>query len=485
MRLIPRNAARLKRGGPASHGGRHQRGQSMFELVVVVVIMTALAAIVIRFIQYEATRMRANAYGQDASQMAVGTRGYIAGVQDGTAAPGTYAGVNWLKPPACGGLASNPAAGYVPCSYSGGALGSSYSTTVTLDPVTKTAEARTSFLVPIDTTGPAGLASFAAMTAQAARAQQTLPANGTFYSVFANAPVTATSQPAVGAIAAADRGRVLVVVSNAPSQDIFLRTDGTNQMLADLNVGGNSIANAKNGTYSGTVSTDVLNASGGINDSGTLGVSGQATMYGNLTVNGSSAVQGNSWVAGDTTLNKSLHVMGWAKVDSSLEVDGDLWMPSGATAHLQGPVIQGVYGGANNVVISNGVVAANDVNLGSIGRYASQGFYNWQTLVLNSAANVAKPNCSAVAGGTSTPRIIAMLQGTGSVSDTVYGGSAPLTNSQVAVNDMGSYWQLVPTINGVQYQMTTSVGGGGTTVNFTKTARSGSGMVVTYLVQCG
>lgn len=456
--------------------------------MVGVVLLAMVSVLLYQWWQTEAQRERANAYGQVAAQVAVGLRGYIASVQQSAAAGtftggGPYAGVTWLKSPSCGGLATNPPAGFVPCAFTGGALGAGYSTTITYTAATKTVEARTSFVVPIDMGGVAGLASFAAQTAQAARAQQALPANGTFYTVFANSPVSATAQTPPDSIAAADRGRVLVIASNAPSQDLWLRTDGTNQMLADLNVGGNSVANAKDGTFSGNVEALSGLLHGNLQVNGTGTVNGNLTTASNLQVSGTANINQNLTVTGNSTVGGSSNVGGNSQVNGTSAVAGEFWANS--NSHLQGTVIQGAFGAPNNVVIQNGVVAANDVSLASIGRYASQGFYNWQTVVLNSPANVNKPNCSAVAGGTSTPRIIAVLQGTGAVSDTVYGGNAPLTTAQVAVNDMGGYWQLVPTIDGVQYQMTTSSGGGGTTVNFNKTARTGGGMIVTYLVQCG
>lgn len=449
--------------------------------MVGVVLLAMVSVLLYQWWQTEAQRERANAYGQVAAQVAVGLRGYIASVQQSAASgtftgAGPYTGVDWLKSPSCGGLASNPPAGFVPCAFTGGALGASYSTTITYTPATKTVETRTSFVVPIDAGGVAGLASFAAQTALAARAQQALPANGTFYTVFANTPVNATAQTPPGSIAAADRGRVLVIASNAPSQDLWLRTDGTNQMLADLNVGGHSVANAKDGTFSGGIEA----MSGLLH--GNLQVNGTGTVNGNLTT------ASNLQVSGTASINQDLAVNGNSTVNGGSNIGGNVWTggymtigtPSAPTSlNVNGPV------SVQQDLYVAGAADTNDVNIRAIGRYASQGFYNWQTLVLNSPTNISKPTCSAVAGGTSTPRIIAVLQGTGSVPDTAYGGSAPLTTAQVAVNDMGAYWQLVPTVNGVQYRMTTSSGGGGTTVNFNKTARTGSGLIVTYLTQCG
>jgi hypothetical protein len=165
--------------------------------------------------------------------------------------PYSVTGVDWLKPPTCGGLAGNPAKGFVPCSFTGGRLAPAFSTTITQTPATNTIEARTSFFVPKLGANPKNVGVVAAKVADAAMAQQTSPANGTFFMVYANTPVTANAPVSVSAVNPTDRGRVLVIENNAPSNDVFLRTDGTNSMLADLNVGGHSLANAKNGEFNG------------------------------------------------------------------------------------------------------------------------------------------------------------------------------------------------------------------------------------------
>jgi hypothetical protein len=71
-----------------------------------------------------------------------------------------------------------------------------------------------------------------------------------FTNYLSNVPVTAndlTQQLAtMNNPASPDFGRVLLIASNAPSQDLWLRVDGTNQMLANLNMGGNDLINARN-----------------------------------------------------------------------------------------------------------------------------------------------------------------------------------------------------------------------------------------------
>lgn len=239
--------------------GKHaQRGQylvaALLALVIVAFILANFAMVAMRNYQ----QGRANAQGAALAQFGVGLRGYIANVQGGQITmpsnPYTIAGVNWLKAPTCGGLAGNPPEGFVPCSFTGGEYGTSYTTTILQTPATNSIAANTSFVVPPENgRSVQSAANFASKVVFATLAQQTLPINGMFLDAFANAPANATSQPNPAAILPANRGRVVLYASNAPSNDIWLRVDGTNKMLADLNMGGNSIQNAKNADFAGDV----------------------------------------------------------------------------------------------------------------------------------------------------------------------------------------------------------------------------------------
>jgi len=233
-------------------------------MLIGVVLATALVAMALAtYFKWQQTQYYndlANQEGAALAQYGVGIRGFIAAVQGGSQTlpgnPYTVAGINWLKPPSCGGLAANPVQGYVPCTFSGGPLAPSYSTTVTQVPATNSIESRTWFLVPMYGDNPAERSTMAAKVAFATLAQQTLPSNGTFLTAYSNSPIGSTAPVTVSAINAADRGRVLLIANNSPSNDVFLRVDGTNQMLADLNVGGHSIKNAKDIHASGTVQID-------------------------------------------------------------------------------------------------------------------------------------------------------------------------------------------------------------------------------------
>ncbi|MGH8159364.1 MAG: hypothetical protein ACREPQ_14685 [Rhodanobacter sp.] len=238
---------------------RQQQGQTVIGVAIAAALFAGLLAVWFTVQQRQQVDNLANSEGASLAQFAVGLRGFVAAVQGGSQTmpsnPYTVAGVNWLKPPTCGGLATNPAAGYVPCSFTALPLGPSFSTTTTLTPATLLIDARTNFIVPVygGASQGASEAIMAAKIVSATLSQQSLPANGTFLTAYANTPVTATAPVTASAIAAADRGRVLLIADNAPSNDVFLRVDGTNKMLADLNMGGNSLQNAKDGSFAGSV----------------------------------------------------------------------------------------------------------------------------------------------------------------------------------------------------------------------------------------
>lgn len=430
-----------------------QRGQAVIGMVIAVGLLALAMVGVLRLWKESQVESAAKRYGQTLSQFAIGARGFVAAVQSGDRSlpsnPYVANGFAWLKAPACGGLTGNPVDGFIPCTFDGGALGSSYQTSVTLTPATSAVESRTNFFVPKSMVGDDGAGALAASVANAALTQQ-LPANGTFYTVYANSPTNATAPTPVSSISATNRGRVLLIVNNAPSQDPWLRTDGTNRMLADLNAGGHSLVGAKDGAFSGNLDAVSATLRGNLQVNGTGTVNGDLrtasnfSAAGNASINGSSAVQGDSWVAGDTTLNKSLNVNGWGKINGGLTVN-----PPSA---------------GQNAADFNGNIKANDVYISSIGRFASQSFYDLQVFTGATAYNVTKPNCSAVAHQPSTPQIFASMQTTGSAT----GGDA-LYDARAIVYDYGSYWQVRPWVNRSVFTLTQTGSGETIQVGLNKT----------------
>lgn len=247
---------------------RKQRGELLLATLFALVLIAGAVTLYMRFEANRHVINIAKKEGEALSQFVVGLRGFMAAVQaDPGLMPGAdQVGVNWLKPPSCGGRASNPQTGYVPCHFSGGTFGPSYRTQFQLDPVTNEAEMRMHFIAPrLGTTGTDGtsanngrgrLVTLASHVVNTALAGQANPSNGVFFSAFANVPINANAPMSMGTNPGGNAGRVVVVVTNSPSHDIFLRTDGTNVMLANLNMGQMSIANAMDAEFLGDVRID-------------------------------------------------------------------------------------------------------------------------------------------------------------------------------------------------------------------------------------
>lgn len=251
------NRPRL-RSGPRF--ARQQRGYALLAASLGVVLFSFVVLMGVREDQRRLFYRQATAEGAQAAQFAAGIRGLMARVQaEPSLMPGGVAtGVAWLKAPSCGGLSSNPPEGYVPCSYHGGIFGNDYRTTFTRDPATNFIEARTTFVIPLLANAPERKILYADTLVSGALSGQSAPNNGIFFNAFANVPVAANApgNPASMSTASPDAGRVVMVASNAPSNDIHLRVDGTNQMLANLNMGGMSIGNARDARFTGDVRVD-------------------------------------------------------------------------------------------------------------------------------------------------------------------------------------------------------------------------------------
>ena len=241
---------------------KRQRGYAMLiGLVAVLGLAGSGMAAYVWYAERALTETFTETEGQALSQFGVGLRGYVASVQANPALlPGNNAwnfGVDWLKPPTCNGvptgLPTNPPEGFVPCQFTGQSLGRLYDTQIQRDPMTNAIVARTRFMVPTLGGEPARRTMTAERIATAALRQQSLPANGMFYEVWGNVGMNANGPHAPPAPLPGNVGRVLMFVSNAPSNDIWLRTDGTNRMLANLNAGGFSIANARDARFSGDI----------------------------------------------------------------------------------------------------------------------------------------------------------------------------------------------------------------------------------------
>ena len=244
----------MNRGQSSVGGARGQRGNAVIAALIGIAIVGALAVAWLRLAEQQRQDDMAKDAGRSVAQFAVGLRGFVSAVQanNGLAFASPRVGVDWLKPPACGGLPTNPVVGFLPCNYRAGGIGKDFSSTVTVDPTTNVVEARMNYLVPAGRDQGSRVAAAREVALQA-RANQVSGSGTSFFQAWANVPVTATAPASPTVAPGADAGRVLLVINNAPSNDVWLRTDGTNRMLANLNMGGNSIGNARDGAFAGNV----------------------------------------------------------------------------------------------------------------------------------------------------------------------------------------------------------------------------------------
>jgi len=362
---------------------RKQHGFSLLGVLLGLGVSAAVATVAMELQHRQFMDDLATEAGTDLASLALGMRGFIAAAQNNPALipGGVVAGVNWLKPPTCGGAATNPAQGYIPCSfpsYNGfdTPFGVNFSTQFTRNAATNLITARTTYIpttLPLNRRGAA-----AARVAVTAARQDTSPATGLFTTYLSNVPTAANDASGRNAVisnaASPDFGRVLAVVENAPSNDIYLRTDGTTTMLGVLNMGLQNITNAKDITATGNISAD-----------GTLNVG-----------------QGIGVSSGDVTL-----VSGNVKTTNSINGDG------------------------RGIVIADDVHISDMANGFGVAPRMSQAVFDVQ--VKSNWDIVNKPSCPT---GLGNPQIFASIQ------DVSLDSGEPIHGSRIIAQDMGGVWQV-------------------------------------------
>lgn len=277
-------------------------------LLLAISVALTMIPIAMQNYLHQIVDQEAAASGKQLADLALGVQSFIVAAQSNPALiPGApVTGSAWLKPPSCGGLATNPAKGYIPCSFpSYGAndtlFNANYTTYFTNN--AGLIEARTTLKVQF-LGDPRNGSTIAAKIANAAMGSSASAGGGgnTFFQAYANAPYT-TNASSVVPYGNPNYGRVTLVTSNASSQSIFLRVDGTNQMLANLNMGGNDLINAKN-----------INASGNATIAGNVTASAFQTNPGggqfNSDQGGSLELGGNNGTAGSGTPYVDFHLAG-------------------------------------------------------------------------------------------------------------------------------------------------------------------------------
>ena len=432
---------------PSSHppGARRQRGETLIGLLLATGIAAAALGVAIEMQQRAQERLDAQHGGVLLAQTADGLRRLISAVPGNPAMlpTGPQTGVNWLKPSTCGGLATNPPQGFVPCSFGDNFWTPAFSTTFTN--VAGRVEARLTFVVPTIYSRPrAGV--LADIIAEHANANLTTsvvnaPAPGVitpgFVTVMSHVPVGAndlTGRLTIRSnVADPDFARLVVSVSNDPSTDAFLRTDGTNRMNAALNLNNNNLVNGNNlQAVSATLSGD-LDAQ-------------NATLVHGLTADRVSLRSGSTGAALGTACISNGDVVA-APDGQLLSCQDGRWFGAGVS------VVRNV-GDACTRPGSYGEMQSDGTGMiCQAGRWIPLqsrmgGMVQMASFLVGDGALIAKPNCASL-GPTVLPRIFVMPREwhAAGVNLTQAGGNIiarPVTPSvyRFAAIDRGSDWEV-------------------------------------------
>lgn len=367
------------------------------------------------------TQADARSTGSDLAEYALGMRTFIANAQANPALlpPAPVVGANWLKSPVCGGLPTNPPDGYIPCNFGniGGfdtLFNANYTTTFTRNPATNFIEARATF-IPV-TSDPSRSGNVADAIVNTAREGSPTQVTGLFINYMSNVPTAANDMTGRLAVmsnpASPDFGRVLMIVSNSPSSDLWLRTDGTNQMLATLNVGGNDIANANN-----------IQASGNVQAGGTLQAGNDLRVLNNASVANDASVGRDFSVGQDAIVGRDTVTARDAVVGRNVVVaDGNVLVTNQNN------------GDATGIVVADDVIATDAALSNGAAPRMSQGIYEARVITGN-PTDISKPSCPSSG---SVPQIFTSFQSVASPD------GFPIHGSNIRVTNNGGSWRVEP-----------------------------------------
>jgi len=201
--------------------------QNGFTMLMVLPMMAIMGVIMVQgYVQLQKSmeRDRARTIGNRTVMVNNAIRALLA--QEGpTLTTGTRTGVNWLKPAGCGGTASQR---YLDCSLMEPLpYGLTFRTEITQHGAWVEAVTTLGPILAVDGSSRDELAGLAVLTANGGHVSTQQPVTSTFY-----------------AYQLLPGGVIEARASTASSLDAWLRTDGSNQMNAALNMGGNNINNA-------------------------------------------------------------------------------------------------------------------------------------------------------------------------------------------------------------------------------------------------
>lgn len=202
---------------------RKQRGFTLFELLITLGVTMVLVSLGLKKERLDIEQTRSKATGLKIAQINNAIRKRLAD-EGSSIVAGNYTGVDWLHDTSCtGGLASKA---YLPCNIDGN-FHFSLTPVTTVTNTAGSVAASTNFgAIMIGSKNRMDLAKLAVLTANNENLHGETPVIGTFYSYNVSAG-----------------GEIIAVSDYDAGLDQWLRTDGTNAMQANLDLGGNQIAN--------------------------------------------------------------------------------------------------------------------------------------------------------------------------------------------------------------------------------------------------
>lgn len=339
--------------------------------------------------------------GNQLAGFSIGVQNFIAAAQNNPAIipASPIIGSNWLKPPSCGGLAANPVKGYIPCSFpsygpNDTLFNGVYQTYITNN--AGTIDARTTFLVQFlgNNHEASTIAAKIANSALGSTASAgSITGNNTFFNATSNADY-ASNFSGVIPFGSPNFGRVTAIASNNPSQSIFLRVDGTNQMLAALNMNNNDLINARD-----------------------IQAYGRALIGGDGIFGGGVVAQGS--VASGADISAQNNINAGKKINAGTDIVA-----------------------GRNIVAGGDVVASSVTNSDGSKPSLTRGVYS--ASMVSGPASIAKPVCSSG----QSPQIFAALQ-----SSATSGGDA-IDGIDLQVSDAGGSWNINPVLHVLHLSMT-------------------------------
>ncbi|WP_019583724.1 hypothetical protein [Thioalkalivibrio sp. ALE16] len=395
----------MKQGTISSAARARQEGFTLIGMLLALSVAVAALPLAHKMMDRSTADSSAKTAGNELAQLSVGLRGYIGDIQAGVVTP--TAGpvdLDHFRPESCGGPARghlDVSEGYIPCHIarygnSDTIFGTDYDIEVN-NFGTDGWEVRAYFDVLSNQPDRRGVLAHRVINTASAHSGQ--PANGLFQNFLANVPVN-SNDPSASTQDPADPdfGRAMVVASNRPSDDMWLRTDGSNEMNANIRAGGNSLVNA-----------DSIDASGDM-------------VLGN-----------NAFIGGDTVIQRSLEVGQSINSGLNIRADGNLFAGNDVVATTDVVAGDNVYAG-NNVVADERVLA-RDMYIEDIDKLVSQGIYN-QVVLSGTGMTVQKPQCPAGID----PGVYTSIQSIAGES------GEPIHGQRVNVTDLGSEWRIDPQI---------------------------------------